>query len=57
MISGTSLMNTREKNSLEVTGPIKNVLAQTNGTAILPCRIPDPTVGIVSKNKQKKYNL
>lgn len=38
-----------DKNEDTLPGPIKEVLAQTGGTAVLPCKLTDPGAGIVSK--------
>lgn len=41
-------MAKEDKNEESLTGSIKEVLAQKGGTAVLPCKLTDPSAGIVS---------
>lgn len=41
-------MTTEDKNEESLIGLIKEVLAQKGGTAVLPCKLTDPSAGIVS---------
>ncbi|XP_012264064.1 neural cell adhesion molecule 2-like [Athalia rosae] len=45
------------KNEEVLDGPIKEVLAQTGGTATLPCRLTDPGAGIVTWIRRKDRQL
>ncbi|XP_034951469.1 zwei Ig domain protein zig-8-like [Chelonus insularis] len=56
-IRNLSFQSVNKKNVLEVEGPIKDVLAQTNGTAVLPCRIPDPAIGVVTWVRRRDRQL
>ncbi|XP_048515984.1 neural cell adhesion molecule 2-like isoform X3 [Athalia rosae] len=46
-----------DRNALEVSGPIREVLAQTGGTAALPCKLSDPGAGIVTWVRRKDRQL
>ncbi|XP_015514791.1 igLON family member 5 [Neodiprion lecontei] len=46
-----------DTNALDVSGPIKEVLAQTGGTAALPCKLSDPGAGIVTWLRRRDRQL
>ncbi|XP_015593683.1 neural cell adhesion molecule 2 [Cephus cinctus] len=49
--------NQIERDCLTFPEPIKEVLAQTGGTAVLPCKLTEPSVGIVTWIRRKDRQL